>query len=137
MDADALSSWCGCSTGEYPWTDAGSDGNSSAEQRHYGRRYRTLLAQLNRTQEEEVLLGAEVVRTLNWLEEREAAAEKRLAALDAAARGMDGLGGPSGLCFARGSVMQVGLLAAGKAVLVRRYAQQLGRIHRDACAMLS
>lgn len=82
-------------------------------------------------------MGAEIVRTFNWLEEREAAAGRRLTALDAAARGMEGLEGVSALCFVRGSVMQDGLLAAGKAALVRRYAQQLSRIHRDARLMLS
>lgn len=83
---------CTVATGEYPWTDGSSDSSSSAEQRHFGCRYRTLLAQLHRTQEEEVLLGAEIVRIFNWLEECEAAAEIRVAALEAAARGWRGWG---------------------------------------------
>jgi tRNA A37 threonylcarbamoyladenosine biosynthesis protein TsaE len=42
----------------------------------------------------------------------------------------------SALCFVDGNVVQDGLLATGKATLVRRYANQL-RIHRDARMLLS
>jgi len=52
-----------------------------AEQRHYGRRYRTLTAQHERTKKESDFLAAEVMRTFNWIEERVAAAEQRLASL--------------------------------------------------------
>ncbi len=77
-------------------------------------------------------MGAEIMRTFNWLEERKAAAERGVAALEAAARGVGGLEGMSALCFVDGSVVQGGLLATGKATLVRRCANQLSRIHRDA-----
>ena len=67
---------------QFPWVDAalgaatgpGPAAPSDAAKRHFGRRYRMFKAQKDRTVEEEALLGMERVLTLNWLEERLAAA---------------------------------------------------------------
>ena len=80
--------------GEFPWvSDAlgAAPGPSpappsDAAKRHFGRRYRTFKAQLDRTEEEEAFLCMEKTRTLNWLEERLAAATAAGAAAEAEGR---------------------------------------------------
>lgn len=57
--------------GEFPWaTQIGGDTADEALQRHFGERYRTATAQVERTKEEIGFLKMEVVRLVNGLEER-------------------------------------------------------------------
>ena len=64
--------------GEFPWQDDSILANGGlAPQCHYGRRQRTVLAQLARTQEEGVILPAEVLRTIHWIKERKSAMQAR------------------------------------------------------------
>lgn len=65
--------------GDYPWREqeVGENGSESA-QKHYGMRYRTALNQLKRTEEEEVILRAEVLRLVNRLEELVAFADDEI-----------------------------------------------------------
>lgn len=122
--------------GEYPWTDGGS---GLAEQRHFGRRYRTLRAQLHRTQEELQILAVEATRTLCWLEEREAAVDNRLGQLAAGGLAdvseLAATGRESALCLQGASGAAAALIAAGKAALLRRYHKRLNIIHASARAL--
>ena len=74
-----------CCAGEFPWADQA--GSSSAAARHYAQRYRQLQAQLDRSLEERTLLHNEVIRTFNWLEERQADIHAHVAALHCEGRG--------------------------------------------------
>ena len=74
-----------CCAGEFPWADQA--GSSSAAARHYAQRYRQLQAQLDRSLEERTLLHNEVIRTFNWLEERQADIHAHVAALRCEGRG--------------------------------------------------
>jgi len=74
--------------GEFMWmADAG--GGTAAE-RHYAQRYRQLRAQLDRSIEERAILATEVIRTFNWLEEREEAIEARMVELQGSMGGGGG-----------------------------------------------
>ena len=55
--------------------------------RHYAQRYWQLQAQLDRSLEERTLLHNEVIRTFNWLEERQADIHAHVAALLCEGRG--------------------------------------------------
>lgn len=81
------------SAGQFPWA-----GSSTAATRHYAQRYRQLQAQLDRSLEERTLLHNEVIRTFNWLEERQADISALVAAMrcEGGASG-SGRGSPRGL----------------------------------------
>lgn len=106
--------------GEFSWSgSANKEGNGSLAARvHYAQRYRTAVAHLDRTREEQGILKIEVIRTINWLEEGISAIERRLAAL-------------SELQAAGGSLAQR-CSAAGQAALLQRELRVLQQIAVDA-----
>jgi len=75
VPAESLDDVC---AGNFPWRGAapsrpgaqGEEGPSEAVVHHFGRRYRTATAQLERSEEEDNLLQDEILRTFNWVEER-------------------------------------------------------------------
>lgn len=108
--------------GAGPSSEGGGANGNLAAQRHYAQRYRTLVAQRDRTREEQGILGTEVVRTFNWMEEREAAVQERLGEMQAASGG--------GTSWAQ-------RLAAGKAALLEQQLKRVQGIHAQARKLLS
>jgi hypothetical protein len=68
-------------SGSFPWREQvlGSNGSESA-QRHYGLRYRSVTNQLQRTEEEQLILKEETVRLFNRLEELTSVVQGRIMA---------------------------------------------------------
>jgi hypothetical protein len=113
--------------GEFMWmADAG--GGTAAE-RHYAQRYRQLRAQLDRSIEERAILATEVIRTFNWLEEREEAIEARMVELQGSMGGGAAAGGGWDLPWDQ-------LQTAGKVSLLGMQLKRCRRIHADARARL-
>lgn len=73
--------------GQFPWVEGSDNFAVSSSHRHYAQRYRHLSALHTRSVEEKAILRVEVIRMFNWLEEREAAIQQRLAALQAGEAG--------------------------------------------------
>jgi hypothetical protein len=110
--------------GDLPWEAARS--SSEAARLYFARRYRTLRAQRDRTLEEQSILCTEVVRTFNWLEEREAAILQRLPQL---MRADDG----STIRAITGSEQSwAAQLAAGKAEVLQVQLKRINKLHANA-----
>lgn len=79
-------------TGDYPWgaEGAASNGTTSA-QRHFAQRYRTARCQLKRSEEEYTFLRGEVVRLINWAEERSAELNAELTETQGEVARIDGI----------------------------------------------
>ena len=105
-------------------------GGGTAAERHFAQRYRQLQAQLDRSIEERGILATEVVRTFNWLEEREDAIEARLVEL----RGSIAEGAAAGSVWAQTWEQR---LAAGKAAMLNVQLKRLHRMHADARTRLA
>ena len=145
--------------GEFPWASS-----STAAARHYAQRYRQLQAQLDRSLEERTLLHNEVIRTFNWLEERQADISALVAALrceggaggsgsgspralghgsgDGNADSSSGNGGNNntgcgGSTNAGGSSSWSQLLADGQAAQLLIQLQRIELIHDEACKLLT
>ena len=149
---------CLRSAGEFPWASI-----STAAARHYAQRYRQLQAQLDRSLEERTLLHNEVIRTFNWLEERQADMSALVAALrceggaggsgsgspralghgsgDGNADSSSGNGGNNigcgGSTNAGGSSSWSQLLADGQAAQLLIQLQRIELIHDEACKLLT
>lgn len=150
--------------GEFPWVEGASNATITAAHRHYAQRYRHLMAQHQRSLEEQTLLRAEVILAFNGLEEQEAAIAARLVELqpagpasnagDAAvgtgsATGHTGGGGEGGASSAamnsgtggegQGSSREQWrcLLAGGEAVMHTIEQRRLQQIHAEAHRLLS
>lgn len=118
-------------SGCFPW-HGGSDGadvnGSLPAQTYFGRRYRTATAQLRRTEEEEVYLRIEVVRTLHWVEHRRRAVKAAIAALTAFIDGVatpDEAAGLPEACVDAAS-------AAGAVALLKRELAWMEKMHASA-----
>lgn len=104
-------------------------GGGTAAERHFAQRYRQQKAQLDRSIEERDILATEVVRTFNWLEEREDAIAVRVAELrDNIA---EGTAGPDW------SQTWDQLQATGKAAMLDVQLKRLRRMHADARSRLA
>ena len=68
--------------GDFPWSSSSS--GSATARAHFGRRYRTASAFLARYEEEREYEQAEIIRTVNWVEEQAAAVSLKLQALHSA-----------------------------------------------------
>lgn len=149
------------SAGEFPWADTVA-GAGAAATRHYAQRYRQLQAQLDRSLEERPLLLNEVIRTFNWLEEKQIDIQALAAVLRQEAAGGGSGGGAGVVVGADGSSSNAGssgsaeqgiaegvgsstgggrtwsqLLADGQAAQLLVQLQRIQLIHDEACKLLT
>lgn len=116
-------------TGNFPWGDeVEGDGAGEPVQRHFGVRYRTAKAQVDRAEEESKYLQMEVVRLFNGLRGRIAAVDKHVEEL------MEVAGGAAAESSAAAREARV---LAGRVKLAEMERERLQIIQEEAMAKLN